>query len=509
MPNVDELIQKLTSIDAQLDVLLAADELSDDQRTQHDALVAERNKTVSAINRERLRTEREQERNRLNEEARKSQLEQERANRSVASVPAEPRRLSQPDRPTQNGPAPSRVRTDDQGRVTGFFEETDEQVTLRFGEDREAIARRSFVQMRKDNRRGLKAAGYVPWGEFRNASDFIRDGLENHSHSSFRERSHRHYAAVAGMSEGVGSDGGYLVMPEMAGGIIDRIYTNGLWGRTDNYSVSGNSLTFLANAETSRATGSRHGGFRGYWMSGEGSTLTASKPTLREVNIKLAKLGVVVYFTQELIDDGGTALQAYTARKASEEFNFMIGDALFNGTGVGQPLGVLNCPSLVSISKESGQLAATLEHENIEKMYARFYMPNLGMMIWYHNQDILPELNTMTLGVGTGGVPTFLPPGGQSSAPFGMLKGRPLEPTEFNATLGTTGDLLAADLGQLLSISKGGVMQAVSMHVQFLTDQLAVRFIMRLNAGPWETAPVTPYKGSNTQSSFIALETRA
>lgn len=505
---MNELLARLAEIDQQLDALLAADELTEEQRAEHDALVAERNKTVNAVNRERLRLEREQERGRLAEQARQAQLEQERASRAVATAPAEPRRLTQPDRPTANGPAAGRTRTDEQGRVTAFFEETDEQITLRFGEDREAVTRRGYQQMRRDNRNRLRSAGYTPWGEFRSAADFIRDGLENHAHSSFRERYHRHYAAVAGMSEGVGSDGGYLVMPEMAGGIIDRVYANSLWGRTDNYSVSGNAITFLANAETSRATGSRHGGMRGYWMSGEGSALTASKPTLREVTIKLAKLGVVVYFTQELLDDGGAALQTYVARKAAEEFNFMIGDALINGTGVGQPLGVLNCPSLVTVSKESGQLAATIEHENIEKMYARFYMPNLGGMIWYHNQDILPELNTMTLGVGTGGVPTYLPPGGQSAAPYGVLKGRPTEPTEFNATLGTVGDLLAADLGQMLSISKGGVMQAVSLHVQFLTDQLAVRFIMRLNAGPWETAPVTPYKGSNTQSSFIALESR-
>jgi HK97 family phage major capsid protein len=31
------------------------------------------------------------------------------------------------------------------------------------------------------------------------------------------------------MSEGVGSDGGYTVMPEFANGIIDRVYSNDLW----------------------------------------------------------------------------------------------------------------------------------------------------------------------------------------------------------------------------------------------------------------------------------------
>lgn len=82
--------------------------------------------------------------------------------------------------------------------------------------------------------------------------------------------------------------------------------------------------------------------------------------------------------------------------------------------------------------------------------------------------------------------------------------------TEFNATLGTQGDLVKADLGQIISISKGGIMSAASVHVEFLTDQLALRFIMRLNAQPWESSPITPYKGTaNTQSNFIALDSRS
>lgn len=400
------------------------------------------------------------------------------------------------------------VHRDAQGREVGRYEQTDEEITFQVGEAPDAIQRQSYKQQKKQNRKVLKSSGYKPWGEFKSCRDFIRSGLEGHTQSHFRDRALRHFAAVQGMSEGIGSDGGYLVMPEFGDGIIDRVYSNPLWAKTDNYNVVGNNMTFLANAETSRANGSRHGGLRGYWIP-EGGAITKSKPTLRPVTLKLVKLGVVVYLTQELLDDGGSALEQYVGRKASEEFQFMIGDGLINGTGVGQPLGVLNAPSLVSVAKESGQGAATIQTENVEKMYARFYAPNIGGLEWYHNQDIIPQLNTMTLGIGAAGVPTYLPPGGVSAAPFGTLKGRPLQPLEFCSTLGTQGDLIAADMGQMISISKGGVAQAVSMHVEFLTDQLALRFVMRLNATPWENAALTPYKGTNTQSSFVTLDTRA
>ena len=404
------------------------------------------------------------------------------------------------------------VRRDEQGRVTSYFEATDEDVTLRFSDSPSALRRQTYALQRKADWERLSASGYKKagrGGEFLNFSDFIRSGMEGPRSNKFLNRVEKHYLAVQGMSEGVAADGGYLVMPEFASGIIDRVYANDLWSRTDNYTVTGNNITFNVNAETSRATGSRHGGMRGYWLA-EGASVTSSKPTFREVSLKLVKLGVLVYLTNELIEDTGTALQQYVSKKASEEFNFMIGDALVNGTGVGQPLGILNAPSLVSVAKESGQAASTIVPENIVKMQARFFAPNDPNSVWLHNQDIGPQLHLMTLGIGSAGVVTYMPPGGLSAAPYATLMGRPALPTEFNSTLGTQGDLIKADLGQVLSISKGGIMSAASVHVEFLTDQLALRFVMRLNAQPWESAPITPYKGgSNTQSNFVTLDTRA
>lgn len=401
---------------------------------------------------------------------------------------------------------------DEKGRLTGSYEQTDEDFGLRMGDSRNTVATKSYERLNRDNARLLRKLGYQGWdgGGFKSFSDFVKQGLSSHGKESFDSKIHKHYEklAITGMSETVGSDGGYLVMPEFAPRILDRVYKNDLWSRTDNYTVSGNSMTFVANAETSRATGSRHGGLRGYWL-GEGATKTGSKPTFRSITLKLVKLAVVVYLTDELLDDTGNVLSEYVTRKAAEEFNFMIGDALVNGNGVGQPLGLLNWPSLVSVAKESGQLADTLETENIVKMYSRFYGPNRNNMIWLHNQDVEPELFTMTLGVGTGGVVTYMPPGGLSSAPYATLMGRPIFPTEFNPTLGDQGDIIAADLGQMISISKGGIAQASSIHVEFLTDQTALRFVMRLNAGPWESAPLTPYKGSATQSNAVTLDARA
>lgn len=312
--------------------------------------------------------------------------------------------------------------------------------------------------------------------------------------------------AIQGMSTQVGSEGGVWILPEFSQQIIDHVYSNDIWQRTDGYTVAGNNLTFKANAETSRANGSRHGGLRGYWTA-EGGSITSSLPRTRDVALRLNKLAVLVYLTDELIEDGGPALEQYITRKASEEFEFMLGDAVFNGSGVGQPLGILNAPGTLSISKETGQLASTIVTENLDAMWARRMMG--GSYAWYHNQDCNPQLDQLAQDVGTGGIVLNRPGGSITTAPAQGLKGAPRVETEFNATLGTVGDIVLSDLGEYITISKGGIAQAVSIHVQFVTDQTALRFTMRVDGRPPHVSAITPYKGSNTQAYHLSLATRS
>jgi hypothetical protein len=77
--------------------------------------------------------------------------------------------------------------------------------------------------------------------------------------------------------------------------------------------------------------------------------------------------------------------------------------------------------------------------------------------------------------------------------------------------LGTEGDIIFADLSQYLMIDKGvdsAIDSVASMHVLFLTDEMVFRFVYRVD-GPLWRVPVTPYKGPQTQSPFITLQTRA
>jgi HK97 family phage major capsid protein len=316
--------------------------------------------------------------------------------------------------------------------------------------------------------------------------------------------------AAAGMGELVGSDGGFLVPPQFSNTIFERVYKeNDLLKRTDQYTVTGNSMVFPRNAESSRANGSRWGGARAYWTQ-EGSTITASRPTFGRLQLNLHKLACITPITSELIEDSGPAVAQYTQKVFANEINFVVGDSLVNGTGAGMPLGILSADCTLSVSKETGQAAATVVPANIAKMWARrFKAGSTGQYVWLINQDVGPQLHLMTLGIGTAGQVVYMPPGGLSSAPYATLMGAPVIETEWNATLGTVGDILLVDMSQWVSISKGGMESATSMHVYFTTDEQAFRTTFRLDAQPWWASVLTPFKGSNTQAPAISLATRA
>ncbi len=51
--------------------------------------------------------------------------------------------------------------------------------------------------------------------------------------------------------------------------------------------------------------------------------------------------------------------------------------------------------------------------------------------------------------------------------------------------------------------------EASSIHVEFLADQMVLRFIYRVNGQPAWSQPLIPFKGANTLSPFLTLATRS
>lgn len=306
--------------------------------------------------------------------------------------------------------------------------------------------------------------------------------------------------AVQGASEGSPTDGGILLEPTLTPAIIKPIHETGPFSAdASKLPVSTNSNSGWINGvdETSRATGSRWGGLRGYRLA-EGDAVTKSKPKFRRVQWELKKYGVLVYDTNELLKDAAQ-FSAIVEEGAREEIGFMLNDDIMNGAGVSGPVGFMNSGALVTVTRDTG---SKILGADISAMWARMHPRSKANAKWYINPECGPQLDAL---FAVGSTAVLFPYAGYTSEGVRTLYGKPVVETEFNAALNTTGDIVLADMSQYLLWEKGNVEMASSMHVEFLTDQEVVRFIYRADGQSALASALTPYKGSATVSPFVVL----
>lgn len=313
-------------------------------------------------------------------------------------------------------------------------------------------------------------------------------------------------AAASGMNSTTGADGGFAVPAEVAPGIEREMYATGeLLSRVDARTITGDSMVYTVVDETSRVDGSRQSGVLGYWVD-QGTAPTASQMKLARVEMKLRKVGALGYMTDELVADAA-ALGGELQASFVEELQFQTENAIFRGTGAGQPLGFTVAPCVISVAKESGQTADTINATNLVKMWARLPARSKRTAVWLVNGDCGPQLDALVFPVGATEIGarfvTYGPDGVMS------IKGRPVIEVEYSATLGDLNDIVLADLSKYRLIRKGGVDQASSIHVRFTQGEQTFRAFYRVDGQPVPRSAITPFKGSATLSPFVALAERA
>lgn len=309
-------------------------------------------------------------------------------------------------------------------------------------------------------------------------------------------------AAPTGFMEGGGNVGeGYLVPAEFRDQIWELVMDSGdVLGKIDIEPTSARQVDMLADESTPwGATG-----VQAYWRS-EGQQMNASKQATKARSVPLHELYAFVLASDELLEDA-PRLNSRLTTKAAQAISWKASEAIFTGTGAGQPLGFMGAPSLVTVAKEAGQAADTVAAANVLKMYSRLLVVPGDTPTWLCNRDIVPQLAVMMIG----DKPVWIPPNGLMAAPGGMLLGYPVEFSEHNKTLGDLGDIvLGSWKGYYAARRTAGAQFAQSMHLFFDYGLQAFRWTFRLGGQPHLSAPVAPANGAATKSHFVALAERA
>lgn len=340
-------------------------------------------------------------------------------------------------------------------------------------------------------------------GPFKNLGEQLQAIANSRRSGKIDERLTK--VAAEGALSAVGSDGAFLIQRDFTTRLMDRGREAAVIAPDCTSIPIGENADGLEAPlidETSRATGSRWGGVQVYRRA-EAETVTKTKPKLVKAGLELEDMMGLFRATSGLLRDA-PQLGAVVEMAFGSEFAFKFDNEIIRGTGVGEALGILNSPALVTVAKESSQSAAGFIALNAANMYARMPARLLGGAKWYMNSDVFPQLLTMTLGNNA----IYLPGGVLATAPFGLLLGRPIVPIEQAETMGTKGDIFFANFSEYIVIEKGGLEAASSIHVYFETDQEVFRWKVRNNGMPAWKSSLAPFKGTAAKSPFVCLATR-
>lgn len=315
-------------------------------------------------------------------------------------------------------------------------------------------------------------------------------------------------AAAGGDEQSTFSDpyGGFLVPEGMSPDLLQvTAEADPTMGRTTVIPMDTPIIRIPARVDKDHSN-SVTGGLRWYRRA-EADTVAASRMELERIELRADNLMGLAYVTEELLRDSPRSVAAMLADGFSVELRSFLLNERLNGNGAGEMQGTLNSGNgaLVSIAKEGGQSADTINFQNILKVRSRVW--GYQNAVWIANHDTLPQLGQLSLAVGTGGSAVFVP----SVVPDlpDMLLGRPLFFSEYVPTVGDAGDISCQNFSQYLEGIYQPLESAESIHVRFVNHERAFKFSARIGGAPWWRSALTPKNGANTLSPFVQIAARA
>lgn len=302
------------------------------------------------------------------------------------------------------------------------------------------------------------------------------------------------------------SDGGFLI-PEVLRAELLRVALESAIVRSRARVIPMDSLTVpFPMVDSTSNVSSVYGGITGYWTE-EGATLTESQPKFGRVELKANKLVLYTEVPSELLRDARPSMEAFINDVFPEALAWFEDVACFIGGGVGEPLGFLNAPAAISVTRSTTTAGNNVEWVDIVGMYARMLPQSLSRAVWVISPDVLPSLLTATL---PGGGPIIVPVGtgypNGTGSPVLTILGCPIIVSEKARAVGTAGDINFVDFGFYLFGDRQAMSARQSEDYRFQNDVTAFRVIERIDGRPWLASAITPQNGSSsTLSPFVKL----
>lgn len=258
--------------------------------------------------------------------------------------------------------------------------------------------------------------------------------------------------------------------------------------------MSSSRVIFPRLVDSDRSS-NMYGGISFSWLAEEANRATnAADPAVGQITLE-AKDGTATAWVSNSLMADAQGFSAFFRRAFGQAIAFYVDAHAFNGTGSGQPLGVI--PSDASIGEDRGGSNAVnmVDLKELAKRFAPSGWKNGNLFV---NQDVLAQLFELQ---------------SEAANSVSVLNlttrrffGIPITPTEYCPALGTTGDVTLADFSQYIIGNRDLIIEA-SGHVNsyWQKNQTLWKMTIRIDGQPAVSGAYTPYKGTNTISPFVVL----
>ena len=304
------------------------------------------------------------------------------------------------------------------------------------------------------------------------------------------------------LTEGTDSTGGVLVPEEWARPIFNAALEGSIVrSRAQLLNMSSDTLNVNTVIDSNRGT-NMFGGVTLTWLGeGDDEFATTVKPAIGKITLTAHKAVATCFVSNEFNADYDQ-LGSFMTRAFGDAVRFYEDDKFLWGSGVAQPLGIMNAASLITVSRTNYTLVP--DPIDIGEMASRLLPGSWKNAVWLMNQKVL---YTWAAAVATSGANTT------SAVDLSAMTilGRPIIVTEHALAPGGPGDFILADFSQYV-IGDRGLYISASRDADYSSgtngwfkDETCWKLTIRVDGQPLLPAAITPLRGGETLSSFVAL----
>ena len=313
----------------------------------------------------------------------------------------------------------------------------------------------------------------------------------------------------AEMSERVPSEGGFTVPEILANELLSYVAGAVIWPRATVLPMSTLRLPVPVMEDTDQDDGAQALAGLTFSMVEEGGEYPVSAPKFGRLALEARKFGgYLAEVPNELLEDASDAMGTLLGRILGEGWAWYADDLMISqGDGVGAPQALLNAPGAYTVDRLTENVVGVTDLANMMK----YLHPKAerGDAVWLVADQVFSTLLELSLGVGESPSATYVPASewlkyDEANGCWRLL-GLECIPHDHLPAIGSTGDVILADLSQYL-IGRREVLtvEMAAAGAGFIADTTDIRIRSRIDGRFWPQNTLTTAAGA-TVSPLVIL----